>query len=87
MEGGIRMTDYKSIAELNNFIILDKYEKQLVIRESAAVYQTESSLEREFIQDLVNQGYEYLPRLTTPKEMLENTRVQLQMLNNTEFNE
>ena len=87
MEGGIRMTDYKSIAELNNFIILDKYEKQLVIRESAAVYQTESSLEREFIQDLVNQGYEYLPRLTTPKEMLENTRVQLQMLNNTQFNE
>ena len=87
MEGGIRMTDYKSIAELNNFIILDKYEKQLVIRESAAVYQTESSLEREFIQDLVNQGYEYLPRLTTPKEMLENIRVQLQILNNTQFSE
>ena len=81
------MTDYKSIAELNNFIILDKYEKQLVIRESAAVYQTESSLEREFIQDLINQGYEYLPRLTTPKEMLENIRVQLQMLNNTQFSE
>ena len=87
MEGGIRMTDYKSIAELNNFIILDKYEKQLVIRESAAVYQTESSLEREFIQDLINQGYEYLPRLTTPKEMLENIRVQLQILNNTQFSE
>ena len=87
MEGGIRMTDYKSIAELNNFIILDKYEKQLVIRESAAVYQTESSLEREFIQDLVNQGYEYLPRLTTPKEMLENIRVQLQILNNTQFSD
>ena len=81
------MTDYKPIAELNNFIILDKYEKQLVIREAAAVYQTESSLEREFIQDLVNQGYEYLPRLTTPKEMLENIRVQLQILNNTQFSE
>ena len=81
------MTDYKSIAELNNFIILDKYEKQLVIRESAAVHQTESSLEREFIQDLVNQGYEYLPRLTTPKEMLENIRIQLQILNNTQFSE
>ena len=87
MEGGIRMTDYKSIAELNNFISLDIYEKQLVIRESAAVYQTESSLEREFIQDLVNQGYEYLPRLTTPKEMLENIRVQLQILNNTQFSD
>ena len=81
------MTDYKPIAELNNFIILDKYEKQLVIRESAVVYQTESSLEREFIKDLVNKGYEYLPRLTTPKEMLENIRVQLQILNNTQFSE
>ena len=39
------------------------------------------------IQDLVNQGYEYLPRLTTPKEMLENIRVQLQILNNTQFSE
>ena len=87
MEGGIRMTDYKPIAELNNFIILDKYEKQLVIRESAVVYQTESSLEREFIKDLVNQGYEYLPRLTTPKEMLENIRGQLQILNNTQFSD
>jgi type I restriction enzyme R subunit len=24
-------------------------------------YQSEGDLEREFIQDLVNQGYEYLP--------------------------
>ncbi|MGB4915400.1 MAG: type I restriction endonuclease subunit R, partial [Leptotrichiaceae bacterium] len=35
----------------------------------------------------VNQGYEYLPRLTTPKEMLENIRGQLQILNNTQFSD
>ena len=81
------MTDYKPIVELNNFIILDKYEKQLVVRESAAVYQTESSLEREFIQDLVNQGYEYLPQLNTPVEMFRNAREQIQILNSVQFSD
>ena len=46
------MYEYNPIAESNNFIVLDKYEKHSLLRESAAVYQTESSLEREFIQDL-----------------------------------
>ena len=81
------MADYKPIAELNNFIILDKYEKQLVVRESAAVYQTESSLEREFIQDLVNQGYEYLPQLNTPVEMFRNALEQIQILNSVQFSD
>ena len=79
------MYEYNAIAESKNFIVLDKYEKFLLVREAAAVYQTESSLEREFIQDLANQGYEYLPKLTTPAAMLENVRVQLQMLNDVEF--
>ena len=81
------MYEYNPIAESNNFIVLDKYEKHSLLREAAAVYQTESSLEREFIQDLKNQGYEYLPQLTTPKDMLENARVQLQNLNNVVFND
>lgn len=79
------MCDYNTIAESNNFIVLDKYTKYSIIHETASVYQTESSLEREFIQDLVNQGYEYLPKLTTPNAMLENARAQLQILNNVEF--
>ena len=81
------MYEYNPIAESNNFIVLDKYEKHSLLREAAAVYQTESSLEREFIQDLKNQGYEYLPQLTTPKDMLGNARVQLQNLNNVVFND
>ncbi|WP_196604980.1 type I restriction endonuclease subunit R [Pectinatus haikarae] len=81
------MTDYKPIAESNNFIVLDKYEKYSLVREVAAVYQTESSLEREFIQDLVSQGYEYLPKLTTLTTMLENVRVQLQILNDVVFSD
>ena len=50
------MFEYKPIVESKNFIVLDKYEKYSLIREEASIYQTEASLEKEFIQDLVNQG-------------------------------
>jgi type I restriction enzyme R subunit len=76
------MTDYKTIAESNNFIVLDHYSKEWQVAES---YQSEGELEREFIQDLVNQGYEYLPGLTTPEALLANVRVQLQTLNQVQF--
>lgn len=79
------MAYYNTIAESNNFIVLDDYEKYSVLNEPSVVYQTESSLEREFIQDLVNQGYEYLPDLNTPEALLANVRVQLQALNDVVF--
>jgi type I restriction enzyme R subunit len=76
------MTNYKTIAESNNFIVLDKYNKDWKVAES---YQSEDALERELIQDLVNQGYEYMPALNNPEAMVANVRVQLQTLNNVEF--
>lgn len=79
------MAQYNTIAESNNFIVLDDYEKYSVLNEPSVVYQTEASLEHEFIQDLRNQGYEYLPDLNTPEAMLANVRVQLQNLNDVVF--
>ncbi|MCK6416583.1 MAG: type I restriction endonuclease subunit R [Giesbergeria sp.] len=76
------MSDYKTIAESKNFIVLDKYAPEWKVAEG---YQSEGDLEREFIQDLQNQGYEYLPGLTTPQALLANVRVQLQTLNNVQF--
>ena len=77
------MVDYiKPIAESRNFIVLDKYTQEWKVSES---YQSEYDLEREFIQDLQNQGYEYLPGLNTPDALLANVRVQLQTLNNVQF--
>lgn len=84
MERDIKMTDFKPIAESNNFIILDKYTK---IDQQGASYQTETDLERELIQDLINQGYEHLPDLITPEKMVANVRLQLQDLNNVQFSE
>lgn len=71
------MTTYKAVAESNNFIVLDKYTKEWQVNES---FQSEGDLERELIQDLSNQGYEYLSALTTPDAMLANVRKQLQAL-------
>lgn len=77
------MVDYtKPIAESNHFIVLDKYTQEWKVAES---YQSEGDLERELIQDLVEQGYEYLPALNNPEAMLPNVQVQLQTLNNVEF--
>jgi len=76
------MSDYKTIAESKNFIVLDKYTQEWKASES---YQSEYDLEREFIQDLVNQGYDHLPGLSTPDALLANVRVQLQTLNNVQF--
>lgn len=79
------MVDYtKPIAETNNFIVLEKYNKEWQANES---YQSEGDLEREFIQDLINQGYEYLPALNNSKAMLVNVREQLQELNSTHFSD
>ena len=79
------MYEYNSIAESNNFIVLDKYEKYVSCVRETSTYQTEASLEKEFIQDLINQGYEYLPDLKTSEAMFENARAQLQILNDVEF--
>ena len=79
------MAYYNTIAESNNFIVLDDYKKYSVLNEPSVVYQTEASLEREFIQDLVNQGYEYLPELNTPETLLANVRAHLQDLNDVVF--
>jgi len=76
------MSDYKTIAESKNFIVLEQYNKEWMAAEG---YQSESDLEREFIADLQNQGYEYLHDLNTPEALLANIRVQLQALNAVHF--
>ncbi|MEZ4679944.1 MAG: type I restriction endonuclease subunit R [Caldilineaceae bacterium] len=76
------MIEYSTIAESNNFIVLERYDKVLQLKEA---YQSEYALEAEFLIDLQNQGYEYLPELTTREKMLANVRVQLQALNGMEF--
>jgi type I restriction enzyme R subunit len=81
------MTTYKTIAESNNFIVLDKFTKYLEVNEAPVAYQTEAALESEFILDLINQGYENPSNLNTVEAMLSNLKVQLQALNNMVFSD
>jgi len=81
------MPQYNTIAESNNFIVLEKYDKHSTLNDAPAAYQTEAALEREFIQDLINQGYEHASHIKTMDAMLANVRKQLQALNNMVFTE
>jgi type I restriction enzyme R subunit len=74
----------KTIVESKKFIVLDNY---LKLKEDKHGYQTEANLEKKLIQDLIRQGYDYLPDLTTREKMLDNVRAQLQTLNGVQFSE
>ena len=76
------MAEYKTIAESKKFIVLDKYTKCPQVNEA---YQSEYNLEREFITDLENQGYEYVQGMNTTEKMLSNVRIQLEELNKVKF--
>ena len=75
-------THTKPIIESNKFVVLNNY---TLIEQYKDSYQSENDLEKELIQDLKNQGYEFLPTLKSQKDMLANARTQLQALNNVEF--
>ena len=81
------MAQYNIIAESNNFIVLDDYTKYNELHEPSVTYQSEANLEREFVQDLVNQGYEYRSDISTPKALLDNARIKIQELNEMEFSD
>lgn len=80
------MAQYRTIAESKNFIVLDEYAKYSMVSEPPVGYQTEFALERELIQDLINQGYEN-PSIKSAEAMLANARAQLQELNSVVFSD
>jgi len=76
------MNSTSLIAETTNYIVLDKYEAQ---PKTAQGYQSEAALEREFIEDLCRQGYEYAQHIKDPEALLRNVRLQLEQLNGMQF--
>ena len=76
------MSSTNPIAETTNYIVLDKYEAQ---PKTAQGYQSEAALEREFIEDLCRQGYEYAQHIKDPEALLRNVRLQLEHLNGMQF--
>jgi len=79
------MTNHKNsinlIAQNPQSTIVAKYTPSERKSES---YQTEEELEKEFIKQLVSQGYEYL-EIKTNDDLVKNLRKQIEKLNNYKF--
>jgi len=75
------MNQYNIIASTNECTVVAEYEPQGT---SAKSYQSEAELEREFINILTSQGYEYLP-INNEKDLILNLRKQLEKVNNYTF--
>jgi type I restriction enzyme R subunit len=75
------MSDYKTIAESRNFIVLDKYTENGRSRRAtrAKAIWSASSFRIWSIRATS------LPDMNTPADLLANVRVQLQALNNVQF--
>ena len=74
-----------TVAESEHFIVVNEYTRARELSEPATGYQSEQALEESFIRDLQTLGYEYLPELNQPQELLRNVRKQLESLNNVNF--
>ncbi len=72
---------YNIVAENPESTVVSEY--QPPIRREAN-YQSETDLEKAFIELLQTQAYEYLP-ITTEQELIANLRRQLEMLNDYQF--
>jgi type I restriction enzyme R subunit len=72
---------YKMVAENPQSTVVSDYEPRY---RTAKQYQSEAEMEKEFIEQLQTQAYDYLP-ITSEKELIENLRCQLEKLNGYRF--
>ncbi len=74
-------SNYSTIAEMNNGIILAKYESK---KSNISSYQKEAELEEWLISNLELQGYERI-YVSDDKELYDNLKAQLEKLNKVTF--
>lgn len=75
------MSQYNIIAESSEYTVVSEYENTVGSYEA---YQSEANLEKEFINLLQQQGYEYL-HIHTEADLISNLRTQLEKLNSYHF--
>lgn len=84
MSEDLKPYHYEPIALSNESTVVAEFVPELAVREAA--YQSEAALERDFIEQLQRQAYEYLP-ITSEAELVANLRRQLEALNKIEFSD
>ena len=77
------MPYFNIVAETNENTVVTEYTP---VPKTAAGYQSEADLEREFIAHLQEQGYEYLT-IHTEKDLTANLRAQMERLNGYTFSD
>ena len=75
------MSQFNIVAQTTENTVVTEYKPT---ERNSDFYQSESDLEKEFIQLLGEEGYKYLP-IHSEKELIENLRQQLEELNNFKF--
>jgi len=75
------MDKYTLVAENPESTVVSEYQSPF---RRKANYQSEADLEKDFIEQLQTQAYEYLP-ITTEQELIANLRRQLEILNAYQF--
>ncbi len=78
------MEDYKIIVEQEHSTVMAHYE---VKAKPDGGYQSEAKLEKDFIQQLTEQGYEYAKWVKDEPTLLKNLRTQLETLNDVVLSE
>lgn len=79
--GGFKMSQFKVLAETSENTVITSFQP---VKWRSEDYQSEAELEKEFINLLCSQGYEYLP-IHNEKDLIINLRKQLEKLNNYNF--
>ena len=74
---------YNIIAETNEATVVSEY---IPPERRKRSYQSEAELEKNFIEDLQEQGYEYLT-IKTEDDLVENLKKQIEKLNHITFSE
>ena len=77
------MSTYNIIAETNEATVVSEY---IPPERRKRSYQSEAELEKNFIEDLQEQGYEYLA-IKTEDDLVENLKKQIEKLNHITFSE
>ena len=77
------MPYFNIVAATNENTVVTEYEPA---KRRSEAYQSEAELEKEFIQLLCEQGYEYLP-IHSEQELIQNLRNKLEELNSYRFSD
>ena len=75
------MNKYNVVIEMNDSTVVTEYEP---VKRKSDSYQSEQTLENEFIRMLTEQGYDYL-EIHDSESLIKNLRTQLEIVNDYKF--